>query len=69
MSDWLVTICVGILAVGVIGTVWFYQMPSSKVYACSTDKEILPADVALQCKRLTKGQWWHRANDAPKGEK
>ena len=32
----------------------------SDVYACSTDKEILPADVALQCKRLTKGQWWHK---------
>ena len=32
----------------------------SPVYACSTDKEILPADVALQCKRLTRGQWWSK---------
>lgn len=32
----------------------------SDVYACSTDKAILPPDVALQCKRLTRGQWWHK---------
>jgi hypothetical protein len=32
----------------------------SNVYACSTDKDILPDDAALQCKRLTKGQWWHK---------
>lgn len=31
----------------------------SNVYACSTDKDILPPDVARQCKRLTRGQWWH----------
>lgn len=30
----------------------------SDVYACSTDKDILPADAALHCKRLTRGQWW-----------
>ena len=32
----------------------------SQVYACNDDKDKLPADVALQCKRLTKGQWWHK---------
>lgn len=32
----------------------------SEVYACTSDKEKLPHDVALQCKRLTNGQWWHK---------
>ena len=57
MSDWLITICVGVLAVGVIGTVWFYQMPSSKVYACS-DKDLNPVEIQKQCQQLTKYQWW-----------
>ena len=29
------------------------------IYQCS-NKESNPADVQLQCKRLTRGQWWHR---------
>ena len=32
----------------------------SDVYACTSDKEKLPHDVALQCKQLTNGQWWHK---------
>jgi len=30
----------------------------SDVYACTTDKQVLPPDVAKQCKRLTRNQWW-----------
>lgn len=32
----------------------------SEVYACSSDKDKLPPDAVLQCKRLTRGQWWHK---------
>lgn len=31
----------------------------NNIYQCS-DKESNPPDVQLQCKRLTRGQWWHR---------
>ena len=30
------------------------------VYACSADKNELPTNIEIQCKRLTKGQWWHK---------
>jgi hypothetical protein len=30
------------------------------VYACSSDKDVLPAEIEKHCKRLTKGQWWHK---------
>lgn len=30
------------------------------VYACTADKDILPAHLEKQCKRLTRGQWWHK---------
>jgi hypothetical protein len=29
------------------------------IYQCS-EKQSNPPDVQLQCKRLTRGQWWHR---------
>lgn len=32
----------------------------SDVYACTADKDILPTDIQKQCKRLTRGQWWHQ---------
>lgn len=32
----------------------------SQVYSCTGDKDILPPEVAKQCKRLTRGQWWHQ---------
>lgn len=32
----------------------------SGVYACSSDKGSYPADIEKQCKRLTRGQWWHQ---------
>lgn len=32
----------------------------SDVYACTADKDILPTEIQKQCKRLTKGQWWHK---------
>jgi len=32
----------------------------SDVYACTTDKDKLPPDIQKQCKRLTRGQWWHQ---------
>ena len=49
-----------LLAIGVmnLASVLVEMSLRSDVYACSTDKEILPADVALQCKRLTRHQWW-----------
>ena len=31
----------------------------SDVYACTSDKDDLPAEIQKQCKRLTRGQWWH----------
>ena len=31
-----------------------------QVYACSSDKDVLPAEIQKHCKRLTKGQWWHK---------
>lgn len=51
-----------LLAIGVmnLASVLVEMSLRSQVYACSTDKEILPADVALQCKRLTRNQWWHK---------
>lgn len=51
-----------LLAIGVmnLASVLVEMSLRSDVYACSTDKETLPADVALQCKRLTRGQWWHK---------
>lgn len=60
-----------LLAIGVmnLASVLVEMSLRSDVYACSTDKEILPPDIALQCKRLTRGQWWHHASDAPKGHK
>lgn len=30
------------------------------VYACTSDKDELPTHLQIQCKRLTKGQWWHQ---------
>jgi hypothetical protein len=29
------------------------------VYACTADKDELPTHIQQQCKRLTRGQWWH----------
>lgn len=51
-----------LLAIGIINlaSVLVEMSLRSQVYACSTDKEILPADVALQCKKLTRNQWWHK---------
>lgn len=31
----------------------------SQVYVCS-DKENNPSEIQRQCKRLTRGQWWHQ---------
>ena len=61
MSFFKVTLAC-LLAIGIINlaTVLVEMSLRSDVYACSTDKDILPPDVALQCKRLTKGQWWHK---------
>ena len=33
---------------------------SGGVYACSSDKGNMPTQIEQQCKRLTKGQWWHK---------
>ena len=32
----------------------------SEIYACTADKDKLPTEIQKQCKRLTKGQWWHK---------
>ena len=47
-----------LLAIGVVNFAsTFVEMSlRSDVYACSSDKEILPADAVLHCKRLTRGQ-------------
>lgn len=57
MSDWLTTICAGVLCAGVVASVWFYQYPHSVVYSCY-DKETHTAEIAKLCKQLTKNQWW-----------
>lgn len=61
MSFFKVTLAC-LLAIGVmnLASVLVEMSLRSQVYACNDDKEKLPADVALQCKRLTKGQWWHK---------
>jgi hypothetical protein len=43
--------------VGLVGLLWFYQMPVSQVYACS-DMDLNPVEIQKQCKRLTQHQWW-----------
>lgn len=30
------------------------------VYACNSDKDVLPTHLEQQCKRLTRGQWWSK---------
>jgi hypothetical protein len=51
-----------LLAIGIVNfaSVLVELSLRSQVYACSSDKEVLPEDIAIQCKRLTKGQWWHK---------
>ena len=57
MRDCLTILCVGVLVVVFIASIWYYTYPHSVVYACS-DKENNPADVRKLCERLTRGQWW-----------
>ena len=52
-------VCIVCIALGVVGSSIYLQVPPSGVYACS-DKENNPPDVQHQCKRLTRGQWWHQ---------
>lgn len=59
MKHWLITLCVGVLMLGLVGLLWFYNAPASKVYACA-DKKLNPVDVQKQCERLTRGQWWSK---------
>ena len=51
-----------LLAIGImnLASVLVEMSLRSDVYACTSDKDKLPPDVALQCKQLTKGQWWHK---------
>jgi len=51
-----------LLAIGIVNfaSVIVELSLRSQVYACSSDKEILPTEIEIQCKRLTKGQWWHK---------
>lgn len=57
MSHWLTTLCLSALMVGLVGLLWFYQMPVSQVYACS-DMDLNPVEIQKPCKRLTQHQWW-----------
>lgn len=57
MSDWLFSLCAGVMIVGIIGSIWFYQYPHSQVYACN-DVDYNPPEIKDMCKRLTKHQWW-----------
>lgn len=52
--------CLLVIAIINITSVLVEMSLRSDVYACNDDKEKLPADAAAQCKRLTKGQWWHK---------
>ena len=60
-----------LLAIGIvnIASVVVELSLRSDVYACSSDKAELPSEIAKQCKRLTRGQWWHRDNESMKGQK
>ena len=51
-----------LLAIGIVNfaSVVVELSLRSQVYACTSDKDILPPEVAKQCKRLTRGQWWHQ---------
>ena len=52
-----------LLAIGIYNladTAMTMYLQIGPVYACSSDKGTLPPDIELQCKRMTKGQWWHK---------
>ena len=51
-----------LLAIGVVNlaSVLVEMSLRGEVYACTSDKHQLPPDVAKQCKRLTRNQWWHQ---------
>ena len=51
-----------LLAIGImnLASVLVEMSLRSDVYACTSDKDKLPPDAVLQCKQLTKGQWWHK---------
>jgi len=51
-----------LLAIGIINfaSVVVELSLRSDVYACTSDKDKLPVDIQKQCKRLTRGQWWHK---------
>ena len=49
-----------LLAIGIvnIASVIVELSLRSQVYACTSDKDILPIEIQKQCKRMTRGQWW-----------
>lgn len=51
-----------LVAIGLfnLATVLVEMSLRSDVYACSSDKEKLPIEAEKLCKRLTRGQWWHK---------
>ena len=52
--------CLLVIAIINTASVLVEMSLRSDVYACNSDKQKLPPDVAKQCERLTKGQWWHK---------
>lgn len=59
-----------LLAIGIVNmaSVVVELSLRSNVYACTADKSELPPEIQNQCKRLTRGQWWHRDNEPMKGK-
>ena len=52
-----------LLAIGIFNfadTAMTVYLQTGPVYACSSDKDVLPTNVQIQCKRMTRGQWWHK---------
>ena len=40
-----------------LGTNMYTLLTSNTIYACA-DKERNPPEIQIQCKQLTKNQWW-----------
>ena len=52
-----------LLAIGIFNfadTAMTVYLQTGQVYACSSDKDVLPIEIQKHCKRLTRGQWWHK---------
>ena len=53
------TLMVIVLATVMLVLILYGAFMEQSVYACH-DKETNPPEIQQLCKRLTKGQWWHK---------